>query len=154
MNSDPDPALPAPAALLDCGRRPLVAVLPFGPDGYHPALRLVGGEIADALRERLAQDPALQPILTRSDLLAKAPPHAVELVCRELGVGHILFGRCHGTRAQVSLYVELTDTRAWHVRWARFFRGNARRLLAGDSEEMARMVQGLRGALRKPSSSP
>lgn len=149
MNSDHDPALPPHAGLIDCGRRPLVAVLPFGPDGYHPALRLVGGEIADALRERLAQDPALQAILISSDFLAKAPPHAVELVCRELGVGHILCGKCHGTRAQVSLYVELTDTRAWHIRWARFFRGNARSLLASDSPEMAAMVQGLRFALRK-----
>ena len=124
--------------------------MPFAPDGPHPALRLAGIEIADAMRERLAQDPALRAILISSDFLAKAPPHAVELVCRELGVGHIISGKCHGSGAQASLYVELTDTREWHIRWAHFFRGNARRLLVADSEEMARLVHGLRGALVKP----
>lgn len=149
MNSDPGPSLPAVSALVDFGRRPLVAVLPFGPEGIHPALRLLGIEIADALRERLAQDPALQAILISSDFLAKAPPHAVELVCRELGVGHIISGKCHGTAECASLYVEVTDTRAWQIRWAHFFRGNARRLLVADSEELAALAHGLRDALVK-----
>lgn len=128
-------------------RRPLVAVLPFSPGGEDGALRLLGGDIADTLRERLAQDAALQAILISSDFLAKAPPHAVELICRELRIGYLVSGQCHGTATQPSLYVELTDTRDWHIRWARFFRGTARTLLSDGGVEMGNMVANLRREL-------
>lgn len=127
-------------------RRPLVAVLPFTPGEEEPALRLLGNDIADLLRERLAQDPALQAILISSDFLSKAPPHALELICRELRIGFLVAGHCHpGDPA--SLYIELTDTRDWHVRWARFFRGTAHTLLAQDGAEMGKVVAHLRREL-------
>jgi TolB-like protein len=129
------------------GRRPLVAVLPFTPNGDDPALRLLGVEVADLLRERLAADPAMQAILISSDFLAKAPPHALELICRELRVGHLISGKCHGTASEPSLYVELTDTREWHVRWANFYRGEARSLVAPDGEGMAGLARELRRTL-------
>jgi len=137
-----------PAASLP-RRRPLVAVLPFTPGAGadDASLRLLGNDIADLLRERLAQDPALQAILISSDFLAKAPPHAVELICRELGIGHLVSGQCHGTGERPSLYVELTDTRDWHIRWARFFRGSAHALLAEDGAEMGQLVANLRREL-------
>ena len=104
-------------------------------------------DIADLLRERLAQDAALQAILISSDFLAKAPPHAVELICRELGIGHLVSGQCHGTGQRASLYIELTDTRDWHIRWARFFRGTAHTLLAESGAEMGQLVANLRREL-------
>lgn len=128
-------------------RRPLVAVLPFTPAGDDPLLRILGNDIADLLRERLAQDPALQAILISSDFLAKAPPHAVELICRELGIGYLVSGNCHGANGAASLYIELTDTRDWHIRWAQFYRGTARGLLSADAEAMAQLVAALRHAL-------
>ena len=128
-------------------RRPLVAVLPFTPGGDDPGLRLLGNDIADLLRERLAQDAAFQAILISSDFLSKAPPHAVELICRELGIGHLVSGQCHGTGQRASLYIELTDTRDWHIRWARFFRGTAHTLLAEDGAEMGQLVANLRREL-------
>ena len=127
--------------------RPLVAVLPFTASGDDASLGLLGSELADRLREQLARDPALQPILISSDFLAKAPPHALELICRELGVGHLISGKCHGTGDQPSVYVELTDTRDWHIRWADFYGGGASALLAEDGEAMARVVQELRTEL-------
>jgi adenylate cyclase len=133
-------ALPSPA-------RPLVAVLPFTAHGPDPSLRLMCAELADRLREHLAQDPALQAILISSEFLAKAPPHALELICRELGVGHLISGRCHGTGKEPSVYVELTDTREWCIRWADFYGGGARALLAQDSDAMAALVQELGGEL-------
>jgi TolB-like protein len=129
------------------GRRPLVAVLPFTPNGDDPALRLLGVEVADLLRERLAADPAMQAILISSDFLAKAPPHALELICRELRVGHLISGKCHGTASEPSLYVELTDTREWHIRWANFYRGEARSLVAADGEGIAGLARELRRTL-------
>jgi TolB-like protein len=128
-------------------RRPLVAVLPFTPAGDDALLRILGDDIADVLRERLAHDPAVQAILISSDFLSKAPPHALELICRELGVGFLVSGKCHGTGGQSSLYIELTDTRDWHIRWAQFYRGTARTLLAPDSAEMSELVASLRHAL-------
>jgi TolB-like protein len=128
-------------------RRPLVAVLPFTPGGEDASLRLLGNDIADLLRERLAQDPALQAILISSDFLSKAPPHAVELVCRELRIGHLVSGQCHGSAERPSLYVELTDTRDWHIRWARFFRGTAHSLLSESGGEMGQLVANLRREL-------
>ena len=136
----PLPDLPSPA-------RPLVAVLPFVPNGEDPSLRLMCTELADRLRERLAQDPAVQAILISSDFLAKAPPHALELICRELGVGHLISGKCHGTGKEPSVYIELTDTRDWCIRWADFYAGGARALLAQDGEAMGRVAQELRGEL-------
>jgi TolB-like protein len=127
--------------------RPLVAVLPFTPTGDDAALHLLGGDVADLLREHLANDPAVQAILISSDFLAKAPPHAVELICRELRIGFLVSGKCHGNAEHPSLYVELTDTRDWHVRWAHFYRGNARSLLATDGGQMAELVAALRQAL-------
>ena len=127
--------------------RPLVAVLPFVPRGDDPSLRLLGTEIADRLREQLARDPAMQAILISSEFIAKAPPHALELICRELRVGHLISGKCHSTGSQPSVYVELTDTRDWHIRWADFQGGGARALLADDSEAMATLVRSLRSEL-------
>ena len=121
-----------------------MAVLPFAPCGDDPQLALLGAEIADRLRERLASDPATRAILISSDFLAKAPPHALELICRELRVGHLISGKCHATGGEPSLYVELTDTRAWHIRWADFQRFGARRVLAEDGEAMDRLVSQLR----------
>lgn len=127
--------------------RPLVAVLPFTPNGADPSLRILGNEIADRLREQLARDPAMQAILISSDFLAKAPPHALELICRELRVGHLISGKCHGTGTEPSVYVELTETREWHVRWADFHGGGARALLADEGDAMKRLVRELRSEL-------
>jgi len=136
----PLPDLPSPI-------RPLVAVLPFTPNGGDASLRLMGTELADRLRERLASDPALQAILISSDFLAKAPPHALELICRELGVGHLISGKCHATGDQPSVYVELTDTRDWHIRWADFYGGGARELLAEDGTALEAVAKELRTEL-------
>lgn len=133
--------------LLVAPTRPLVAVLPFAANGEDPSLRLLGTEIADRLREELARDPAMQAILISSDFLAKAPPHALELICRELRVGHLISGKCHGTGDQPSVYVELTETRGWHIRWADFRGGGARALLAPDGEAMKTLVRELRSEL-------
>lgn len=142
-----EPILELPADTVAAIRRPLVAVLPFQAAGDDPALRLLGCEVADVLREQLARDPALQAILISSDFLAKAPPHAVELICRELHVGYLVSGKCHGTISKPSVYVELTDTRDWHIHWAHFHREHARTLLADGSEAMADLVAALRRSL-------
>jgi TolB-like protein len=128
-------------------RRPLVAVLPFTPGVEDASLRLLGNDIADLLRERLALDATLQAILISSEFLAKAPPHAVDLICRELRIGYLVSGQCHGSGPRASLYVELTDTRDWHIRWARFFRGTAHTLLSETGAEMGQLVANLRREL-------
>jgi len=132
---------------LAVGRRPLVAVLPFATLGAAPSLQGLGDEIADLLRERLERDPALQAILISSDFLAKAPPHAIELICRELRVGHLISGKCHGHGCEPSLYLEVTDTRDWHIRWAHFYRERARALLSDDDGAMSELVASLRRLL-------
>lgn len=121
--------------------------MPFQGGGEDPALRLLGGEIADLLRERLERDPLVQAILISSDFLAKAPPHAVELVCRELRVGYLITGKCHQGAQEPSLYIELTDTRDWHIRWAHFYREGARALLADTGDAMTDLVSMLRRSL-------
>jgi TolB-like protein len=139
---------PQPAALaFPTPLRPLVAVLPFTPATEDPSLRLLGGEIADTLRERLQRDPALQAILISSDFLSQAPPHAVELICRELRVGFLVSGKCHPNGRHPSLYLELTETYDWHIRWAEFYSGAARTLLAPDAEPMTDLVTVLRRML-------
>jgi TolB-like protein len=140
-------ALSAIAPPAPLRRRPLVAVLPFTPGAEDASLRLLGNDIADLLRERLALDAALQAILISSDFLAKAPPHAVDLICRELRIGYLVSGQCHGSGERASLYVELTDTRDWHIRWARFFRGTAHKLLGETGAEMGQLVANLRREL-------
>lgn len=141
-----------PDRLADCiGRRPLVAVLPFSTRSEDPAMRLLADEIGDALRRRLELDPALQSILISSDFLDQAPPHALELVCRELRVGHVLSGKCHGPAAAPSVYVELTDTRDWHVRWARVYREQARDLLADAGDAPADLLAALRRLVTHPA---
>lgn len=147
MNTDRETILPNASEVTPQPRRPLVAVLPFTPGEQSGSLRVLGNEIADLLRERLTLDPALQAILISSDFLAKAPPHAVELICRELSIGYLVSGKCHATGEHASLYVELTDTRDWHIRWANFYGGNARALLAPEGEEMRALVAALRHAL-------
>jgi TolB-like protein len=139
----------APAPVICLPGRPLVAVLPFTPCGDDPALRLLGNDIGDLLRDRLAKDPATQAILISSDFLSQAPLHAIELICRELRVGHLISGKCHPTGDQPSLYVELTDARDWHVRWANFYRHGARAMLAQDGAAMRELVAELGGALAR-----
>lgn len=144
---NPDPSPPPPAAAFPSPLRPLVAVLPFTPAADDPALRLLGGELADTLRERLHRDPALQAILISSEFLAKAPPHALELICRELRVGYLLSGKCHPGGRDPSLYLELTETFDWHIRWAEFYRGRARALLAPGAPAMTDLLAVLRRML-------
>ena len=76
-------------------------------------------------------------ILISSDFLSNAPPHALELICRELRVGYLISGKCHATGSEPSLYVELTDTHDWHVRWSEFYRFGARSMLAEDGEAIS-----------------
>ena len=135
---------------LDVAGRPLLAVLPFTTIGADPSLQGLGDEIADRLRAAMECDPALQAILISSDFLAKAPPHAIELICRELRVGHLISGKCHGHGKQPSLYVEVTDTRDWHIRWAHFYRERARALLDADDGAMSDLVASLRRLLTPP----
>jgi len=141
------PTLAQKALAESVGRRPLVAVLPFQTIGGGASLQGLGGEIADLLRERLESDPVLHAILISSDFLAKAPPHAVELICRELRVGYLITGKCHGHGGEPSLYVEVTDTRDWHIRWANFYRERARALLADEDNAMSELVASLRRLL-------
>lgn len=128
-------------------RRPLVAVLPFGAPSEDPALKLLGTELADALRDSLARSPEVGAILISSDFLARAPEHALELICRQLHVGYLITGRCYRMGNRDSLYVELADTREWHVVRADFFSGNARSLLVPGSPEMAQLTTALSAAL-------
>lgn len=146
MNS-PQPALALKALAESVGRRPLVAVLPFKTLGGDASLQGLGDEIADLLRERLESDPVLHAILISSDFLSKAPPHAVELICRELRVGYLISGKCHGHGGEPSLYVEVTDTRDWHIRWANFYRERARAVLADEGNAMSELVASLRRLL-------
>lgn len=143
---DPLPSAPPllPLDVLPAPTRPLVAVLPFTANGQDPSLRVLGDELADRLRERLARDPITRAILISSEFIAKAPPHALELICRELRVGHLISGKCHGTGNQPSVYVELTETRGWHIRWAEFYGGGAHALLAEDGAAMDTLVGALR----------
>lgn len=128
-------------------RRPLVAVLPFAAPSGDPGLAMLGSDLADILRDRLARSPEVGAILISSDFLAKAPEHALELICRQLHVGHLITGRCYRVGQRDSLYVELADTREWHVVHADFFSGSARALLAPGSPEMARLATALSAAL-------
>lgn len=139
-----DPPSPQAVAAM---RRSLVAVLPFQASRDDAALRLLGNEIADVLRGKLERDPALRAILISSEFLAQAPPHAVELVCRELGVGYLISGKCHGSGAMPSLYLEVTDTRDWHIHWAHFYREDARTLLSDEYDTMRDLVASLRRLL-------
>ena len=129
-------------------RRPLVAVLPFAPAGDDAALRLLGSELAVQLRERLTRDPALAAILISSEFIDRAPEHALELICRQLRIGHVVTGKCYRhPDGRSFLYVELTDTRDWHVRWAQVCRGTAHDLLLPESAGLASLQAGLRSAL-------
>jgi TolB-like protein len=147
---DPVYPLRAPRGL------PLVAVMPFSAHGADPALVPMGLAIANTLREGLMQSPRMEALLVQSEVLEKAPPHAVELICRELRVGHLIGGKCHGTGTEPSLYVEVADTRGWHVQWAHFYRGGARALLEPGSQSMATLVDILRRALApdRPPTTP
>jgi TolB-like protein len=129
-------------------RRPLVAVMPFAPAGDDAALRLLGSELAEHLRVRLAREPALSAILLSSAFIERAPEHALELICRQLRIGHLVTGKCYRQPlGRASLYVELTDTRDWHVRWARVFRGTARAMLQPESSELVALQAGVQAAL-------
>lgn len=143
VNSSGIRPLPLDEATLTA-RRPLVAVLPFAPANGAEPQRLLGAEIADLLRDNLARAPELGAILISSEFLARAPEHALELVCRQLAVGHVITGRCHPND---SLYVELVDTRDWHIHWAHYFKGNARDLLVPGAETMRALLAELRAAL-------
>ncbi|RYZ06051.1 MAG: hypothetical protein EOO24_11995 [Comamonadaceae bacterium] len=129
-------------------RRPLVAVLPFGTRQEDDTLRMLGTDVADLLRECLAGTPDLGSILISSDFLSRAPDHALELICRQLRVGYLISGTCYEFGLGTSLYIELADTRRWHIVWADFLKGNARDLLDPDSAAMHRVLDGLRHSLR------
>ena len=129
-------------------RRPLVAVLPFAPAGEDEALRLLGSGLAQQLRAGLALAPAISAILISSEFIERAPEHALELICRQLRIGHLVTGKCsRDARGGCSLYVELTDTRDWNVHWAQVFRGTADAMMLPESTELARMQASVQAAL-------
>lgn len=128
-------------------RRPLVAVLPFACQQDDAALRILGTDAADLLRETLALTPELGAILISSDFLARAPAHALELICRQLRVGFLVSGKCYRSGPYFSVYIELADTRDWHVLWADFIKGHGRDLLVPGSTALDGVVAGVRRAL-------
>ena len=129
-------------------RRPLVAVLPFAPAGDDESLRLLGSGLAQQLREGLGQVPAIDAILVSSEVIERAPEHALELICRQLHIGHLVAGKCsRDSRGGCSLYVELTDTRTWNLRWAEVFRGTAEAMMLPDSTELAALTASVQAAL-------
>ena len=129
-------------------RRPLVAVMPFAPAGEDAALRLLGSGLAEQLREGLSRAPAVSAILISSEFIERAPEHALELICRQLHIGHLVTGKCYrDPRGHCSLYVELTDTRDWNVRWAHVYRGTADAMLLPESSELAALQDGVQAAL-------
>ncbi|MCG2591819.1 hypothetical protein LZ009_03405 [Ramlibacter sp. XY19] len=129
-------------------RRPLVAVMPFAPAGDDAALRLLGSGLAQQLRTGLMQTPAIEAILVNSEFIERAPEHALELICRQLRIGHLVTGRCsRDARGGCSLYVEVTDTRDWAVHWAQVFRGTADAMMLPESSELARMLASVQAAL-------
>jgi TolB-like protein len=135
-------------------RRPLVAVLPFGSVDGDASLALLGSELAEMVRERLAGVPELRAILISSAFLERAPEHALDLICRQLHVGRLVTGRCHRAATGASLFVEVSETREGKVLWASFLRGTAHELLAPDSAQMERLHVGLAQALRPQSPPP
>lgn len=129
-------------------RRPLVAVLPFAPAGEDAALRLLGSGLAAQLRTGLAQAPVINAILISSEFIERAPEHALELICRQLRIGHLVTGKCsRDAHGRCSLYVELTDTRDWNIRWAQVFRGTAGAMMLPDSAELAQLQASVQAAL-------
>ncbi|QJW83611.1 hypothetical protein HK414_04530 [Ramlibacter terrae] len=148
MNTHHDSALMTVEALVPRRRRPLVAVLPFAGGQDDDSLRMLGTEAADLLRDLLAATPDIGSILISSDFLSRAPDHAPELICRQLRVGYLISGTCYRFGNATSVYVELADTRSWHVVWADFLKGNARELLDPAGKTMAGVLEGLRHALR------
>lgn len=132
------------------GRRPQVAVLPFSNTEADASLRLLGSQAGDLLRNSLARIPEVGAILISSEFLSRAPEHALELICRQLRVGYLVSGRCYRLGAGTALYVELADTRHWHILWADFFfRRHAHELLDADSDDWVRMLAGLRHTLQQ-----
>lgn len=153
VNTHHDSALMTVEALVPW-RRPLVAVLPFGCGQDDASVRMLATEAADLLRDLLAATPDVGSILISSDFLSRAPDHALELICRQLRVGYLISGTCYCFGGHTSLYIELADTRSWHVVWAEFLKGNARDLLDPSGDTMAGVLEGLRQALRRhPSTS-
>jgi TolB-like protein len=146
LNANDDPALlfgefDAPL------RRPLVAVLPFDAADGDAALRLLGSELADLLREGLSAMPDLRTILIRSECLERAPDYALDLICRQLRIGQLVTGRCHHTPVGNALYIEVSETREGKVLWARYLRGEPRELLAPESPQLAALRDELAHAL-------
>ena len=64
-------------------------------------------------------------------------------------MGYLISGRCYRIGVGTSVYVELADTRQWHVVWADFIQRDERELLDPRGEAMLRVVAGVRQALRE-----
>lgn len=148
MTTQPDADLLTVHPLVPRRRRPLMAVLPFTSGQPDDELRLLCADLSDLLRDTLASTPELGSTLIRSDFLSRAPEHALELICRQLRVGYLVSGTCYRLGHGTSLYIELADTRRWHIVWADYLKGNARDLLDPASAASARVLAGLRHSLR------
>jgi TolB-like protein len=147
LNTPRPGAYEATLHILPLPVRPLLALRPFVASGPDPALRQLARDISARLRTGLEADPRLGPNLIHSELLSRALPHALDVLCHDLAVGHLISGKCHPTGDEPSLYVELTDMRDSHVRWAEFYRLGARSMLAEDGEALSGLVRALREAL-------
>jgi TolB-like protein len=125
-----------------------VGILPFDAAGGDAALRLLGSELADLLRDRLAAAPDLPTILIGAHWLDRAavePPH---LVWRQLRLGQLITGRCHRTATGIGLFIEMSEAGEGKVLWARFVRADARELLAPGSATLSALHDDLAHALR------
>jgi len=149
LDSNADIPLISPSPGTPAGGRPLLAVLPFKPAHDDEQLHMLGQDAAQQLRESLCQLPQFATILISSDFLAKAPPHALELICRQLGVGHVITGKCYMANGTPLLFIELTDSRTWHILWAHHFKGDVHALAAPGSEAMESLVATLQLSLRR-----
>ena len=98
--------------------RPTIAVIPFAMEGADASLAVLGEAVADEIITALSRSNELHVISRLSTTVFKGRTDAVDDIRVHLGAKYILSGLCRASGSQMSLFVELIDTKNGQVVWA------------------------------------
>ena len=133
---------PAGAGAIDS-----VAVLPFANDGADSQAEYLSDGVPDALIDALSQVPALRVIALSSTLRYKTHPADAKQIGAELGARAVVTGRVRQQGSNVTIALEVVDTRDDRHLWGRRYTRTIGDFASAPGEFARDVADALRGRL-------
>lgn len=127
--------------------RPTIAIIPFSMRSNEPGQDMLGEALADEVIAALSRTSDLHVISRLSTTFFRGRDDSVEDIKSHLGASYVLSGVCRTSGSDLSLFVELIDTKTRNIVWADSLKGRVNGVFSADDELIARLVAAISAAV-------